>query len=96
MDRVREVCGVQACVCVECVALCRWLCTRAAKSDDGTFTVGGNGAKITKKQAREECGFVVKVLYGSPLYLNANRIEAGLQRHYTEGLGYRLGQALWR
>jgi hypothetical protein len=73
-------------------------------NDDGSFTAGGNqptllwadGTKITKKQAREECGFKVKVLYQSPLYLNANRVEAGLQRHFKEGLGYELGQVLWR
>ena len=92
------------CGCVECVALCRWLCKRAAQNDDGTYTRPGNnpsllwadGTTITKKQAREECGFVVKVLYESPLYLNANRVEAGLQRHYKEGLGYEFGQVLWR
>ena len=35
-------------------------------------------------------------MYESPLYLNANRVEAGLQRHYKELLGYEFGQVLWR
>ena len=55
-----------------------------------------DGSTITKKEAIEECSFVVKMLYESLFYLNANKVEAGLQRHYKEGCGYELGHRLWR
>ena len=77
----------------------RWLTKRGTMNSDGTFGKGrqtpvlvwADGSTITMGDARHKLEFKTEILFRDFLYINAARVEAGLQHEYKEVQNRELG-----